>query len=398
MQQHSTEFVGAILLGGSAGTLGQVPVSQGAGVPPAWGAGGVGGSQTPWTANVDADGFSLLVDDNTGIMSSEAGNPDLLLFVSVPSGTQRLRLTNSIAANPVLLDTNAPIVAGTSQAGTGVAFTASAATAGNVTNGAAPGGGFLFQSGAAARLNTGTERGGDFEFRRGASIGSATIGGGAIFPTLPRYDDNPICFRLNAGTLLRQYGMGLTDGGGTLSIAAPTILSLCVGDSAATFTFGQILFNAQTFLQACPGTSNPFDVAADVGFGRGAAKVWKFTDGTSPGIVGGTWSAPGTSPAQIVADTNNYNPGGSSYFQRWNTDASRQITGLTFTAPQVAGQRHEIWNVGGQDIVLVHNSGSSLAANRFLNSSGISYTLTPNQGASLTYDATTGSWRVCLLQ
>lgn len=66
-------------------------------------ASGGGGSQTPWTANVDADGFSLLVDDATGIKSSETSNPSLLLFTSVASAVNYLTLTNSATGNPVLL-------------------------------------------------------------------------------------------------------------------------------------------------------------------------------------------------------------------------------------------------------------------------------------------------------
>lgn len=131
------------------------------------------------------------------------------------------------------------------------------------------------------------------------------------------------------------------------------------------------------------------------GLAQAAANVVGFTNAST---AGGTFAAVATSPSQITADQNNYNPGGSSYFQRWSTDASRQITGMTFTATQVAGQSHQIWNVGAQDIVLVHESASSTAANRFVNSSAANYTLTPGQGAQLIYDATSSRWRVCLLQ
>ena len=62
-------------------------------------ANGAGGGQTPWTANVDADGFSLLVDDGTGIFSSEAGNPELLKFTSAASAVNELTITNAATGN-----------------------------------------------------------------------------------------------------------------------------------------------------------------------------------------------------------------------------------------------------------------------------------------------------------
>lgn len=69
------------------------------------GAGG-GGSQTSWTANVDADGFNLLFDDATGIKSSEAGNPELVLFTSVASAVNEITITNAATGN-------APIISAT---------------------------------------------------------------------------------------------------------------------------------------------------------------------------------------------------------------------------------------------------------------------------------------------
>lgn len=357
--------------------------------------GGITGLTSDGT-NLTATGDTLrATSPRIATRISDVNGLGIIRFLPVASATQSLSITNSIAQNPVTLGTNAPGVIGTGQIGTNLNFFASDAVAGNVTAGAVQGGGFLFQSGAAARLTSGTARGGDWEFRRGASIGSSTIGGGCIFPTLPRYDDNPICFRLNGGTLLRQYGMGLTDGGATLSIAAPTTLSLCVGDSAQGFSAGQVIMNNRTVVGWVSGGSNPFDFSPDVGIGRAAAKVLDFNDATFAALNGGTWRAIPTSPAQITADQNNYAPGGSSYFQRWNTDASRQITGLSLS--QVTGQVHEIWNVGAQDIVIVHQSASSTAANRFLCASATNYTITPEQGVKIIYDGTTQRWRVSQL-
>ena len=89
-----------------------------------WGAAG-SGSQTPWTANVDANGFNLLVTDATGIKSNETGNPELLLFTSVASAVNELTIQNAVTGSPPQLtasgsDTNIDLyLAGK---GTGVTY------------------------------------------------------------------------------------------------------------------------------------------------------------------------------------------------------------------------------------------------------------------------------------
>jgi hypothetical protein len=133
--------------------------------------------------------------------------------------------------------------------------------------------------------------------------------------------------------------------------------------------------------------------STDILLNRGAAKVLRLSDGSSGGV---TFSAPATTPSQITADQNNYTPSGSSYFQRWSSDASRNVTGMTFTATQVDGQQHQIWNVGSQNIVLVNESASSTAANRFTTSTGADLTLAAAKCANVVYDGTTSRWRASL--
>jgi len=364
--------------------------------------GGITGFTTDGT-NVTATGDALrATSPRITTQASDANGLAIIRFLPVASATQSLSITNSIAQNPVTLGTNRPGVIATGQIGTNLNFFASDAVAGNVTAGAVQGGGFLFQSGSAARLGSDSARGGDWEFRRGASvpaIGSGgVIGGACIFPTLPRYDDNPICFRLNDGTLLRRFGMGLDNGGGVLSISGNSGVSICVGDSAIGLSAGRIMVNNRTTFGWVSGSSNPYDFSPDTGLLRAKAAVVEFNDGAfaAPGsALGGTWRAIPTTPAQITSDQNNYAPGGVSYFLRLSTDASRQITGLSMS--QVTGEVHEIWNVGAQDIVIVHQSASSTAANRFLNASAANYTITPEQGVKIIYDGTTQRWRVSQL-
>lgn len=131
--------------------------------------------------------------------------------------------------------------------------------------------------------------------------------------------------------------------------------------------------------------------ANDALFKRGAAKILSVEAASS---AGGTFRFIATSPSQITANQNDYNPGGSSKFQRWSSDAARNVTGMTFTAAQVDGQGHEIHNVGSNNIVLVHESASSTAANRFTNNTGADLTLGANAIADLIYDGTSSRWRV----
>lgn len=163
-----------------------------------------------------------------------------------------------------------------------------------------------------------------------------------------------------------------------------TGLATLNGGLYVTNTTGvQVLDNGGVFI---------LGASQDTQLSRGAANVWSFGSAST----GATFRAVPTTPAQITADQNNYNPGGSSYVQRWSTDASRNVTGMVFTTTQVSGQQHEIWNVGSFNIVLVHESASSTAANRFTTTTGANLTIAANGCAKCTYDATASRWRVYL--
>jgi hypothetical protein len=73
---------------------------------------------------------------------------------------------------------------------------------------------------------------------------------------------------------------------------------------------------------------------------------------------------------------------------RLTTTASHNITGL---ATGAAGRLLVISNVGANDVVLVAESGSSTAANRFAFDADL--TLGPNQSVVLQYDGTSSRWR-----
>lgn len=95
-------------------------------------------------------------------------------------------------------------------------------------------------------------------------------------------------------------------------------------------------------------------------------------------------------PAQITANTNDYDPGNYDVL-RLSSDAVRTITGFS---GGMKGRWLFLWNVGSFSITLSHQSGSSMATNRILSSTGASVTLAPNGKAELYYDFTTKRWRL----
>lgn len=96
-----------------------------------------------------------------------------------------------------------------------------------------------------------------------------------------------------------------------------------------------------------------------------------------------------SSPAQLTGNQNNYAIG-SARVVRLSSDASRTITGFRGGVPN---QELTLINVGAQNIVLAHQSGSSDAANRFLLEAGANLTLTPDDAVTLYYDQATARWR-----
>jgi hypothetical protein len=151
------------------------------------------------------------------------------------------------------------------------------------------------------------------------------------------------------------------------------------------------------------GSDNFFGLGATYGFKVSSNTTNSITDNadkTKVYINNVLLSRTGTNSntaAQITGNQNEYNPSGLSYLQRWSSDASRNVTGLTFSWVQVDGEQHLILNVGAQNIVLINESASSGAASRFTTSTGADLTLAPNKAALVTYDGITSRWRATLL-
>lgn len=96
-------------------------------------------------------------------------------------------------------------------------------------------------------------------------------------------------------------------------------------------------------------------------------------------------------PAQLAANTNNYNPAGLSLASRLrlSTDASRNLTGL---AGGVDGRVFVIVNVDVNPLVLKNADTNSTAANRF--DFGADVTLGAQQVAIIQYDGTDSRWKL----
>lgn len=225
--------------------------------------------------------------------------------------------------------------------------------------------------------------------------GAYPNGPGVVFPVNTRFDDTGLKF---AGFESSGIGIGLKAGGSVFEI---TSSKMAFAGNELELQGSAVLSFGTTGTGWSSGINTPDDdppgrnTAIEKGT-KGVLGFVAFDGNPTVNYVGGTWRARPNSPAQITGQVNNYNPGAPSYFQRWNTNASQQVTGLTFTTAQVSGQVHQIWNIGAQDIVLVHESASSLAANRFLSTTGTNLTLTPNQCANALYDADSARWRIHL--
>ena len=98
-----------------------------------------------------------------------------------------------------------------------------------------------------------------------------------------------------------------------------------------------------------------------------------------------------TSPSQITANQNDYNPGTGDIF-RLDANAARDITGVVAGSN---GQAILLVNVGSNAITLKHESASSSANNRITVPWAGDYVLSASGGAALlVYFTASNRWRV----
>lgn len=113
----------------------------------------------------------------------------------------------------------------------------------------------------------------------------------------------------------------------------------------------------------------------------------------SPTLSATDITSTAVSPASLSANTNDYAPAAGRFY-RLTASTPVNITGMVAAADGV--ERH-MWNIGSNTITLVHQSASSVAANRWLTTTGANLALAANKCAVAVYDATTAAWRVSLL-
>lgn len=229
-------------------------------------------------------------------------------------------------------------------------------------------------AGDAARLTSGNGDGGNVNLNPGNRVGSGTLGAVVIQDNGGSSLANA---RLRFASQSANNGWDYYFGWVYLSNSGSPVFGLVNGDiRIASSSFG---------LTSSVGAGN------DIIFERLAAGNLRFrgTSSTTPVTIG----SPALTPAQITSDQNNYAPG-TALFQRWSSDASRNVTGLSAGQD---GQMAFIWNSGSFDIVLAHESASSTAANRFTCSGAANITLSGGNVAFAQYDATASRWRVVKL-
>ena len=121
------------------------------------------------------------------------------------------------------------------------------------------------------------------------------------------------------------------------------------------------------------------------GSGANLLGIWRM-DGRPFGSVGTV-----AFPPELTGPAHDYILDFASVY-RMSSNASQTITGLS--VGQVSGLQFEIWNVGANPIVLVHQSALSTAANRMICVGAADITLSPNEIAIVRYDGVVSRFRV----
>jgi parallel beta helix pectate lyase-like protein len=230
--------------------------------------------------------------------------------------------------------------------------------------------------------------------------GEEVVHGWKWFSTTVRKSDSTIQIDLLNGLFQRVvFAVG---GKQTLTVkridprtnSAP-ILSVEVvneGDDTLSIAF-DASFIVRNFVTPTTGNATRCLFVFNPGQGNTWTQVGEWTTSEGFARAGGTFAAVPTSAKTITKSENDYNPGGSSLYQRWSANGVQEITGLTFYLPQVDGQTHYLINVGANDIVLKNQHPGSKPSNRFLITTGADLVLSPNQMALCVYDGSTVRWR-----
>ena len=260
--------------------------------------------------------------------------------------------------------------------------------------------------------STGMSFGGGPVTSSGTITMSGTLGAGNGGTGLASYTAGDLLYASGSATLARlagvatgnallSGGVGVAPAWGKIALATHVSGTLPVangGTGATSLTAHGLLLGQGT--SAVTATAALTDGQIVVGQ-TGADPLPKTVSGDATLAASGaltvtqastTFALPGTISATLAADQDNWSPTGLSGAVSIRIDggaASRNITGLQGGA---SGRIITFHNVGSpNNIVLVNNSSSSSAGNRFL--IGNDVTLLPDQSYSIVYDATSSAWR-----
>jgi hypothetical protein len=207
---------------------------------------------------------------------------------------------------------------------------------------------------------------------------------------------------LNAGGTYNSYGLYVTNTSATAGLDEPVSIINAYGIyTSATSSGGPGSTSWALWAQGNATVTGNFS-ATGTNLIAGDASSDSLTVGATT-----SFAAPATVQdfrgtvisATLGADQNNYAPGSLSTATHIRLDASTSgvdITGLTGGA---ADRRILITNVDSSDAIsLTHESGSSLAANRFTVPGAANFSIAAGYAVELVYDGSTSRWRVQLPQ
>ena len=351
--------------------------------------------------SVGTSGVGVIVVGNSTVPTSAPADQVQLFSADYAAGDARLRVYSEAGTQIWLGNGTVESLVPASGAGNSLTLKASAAASGN-----SAGGNLILQAGLkagsgadgkvlvkAVSASPGATYLLECQNSAGTAVFNVNNSGQVFFGETGGSDPSTFLMFGGSSTLtnmLRLKGSGQADLV-VQSVTTPGVGSVRVGSSDTT-TSGMVLSTRN-------GDCLALTSAGRALFGTGSTGGTGLPTDDSVGIIQcaglikgtGFYSAPVT-PAQITADQNNYAPTVGE-FQRWSSDASRNVTGLV--AGQ-SGERREVWNVGSNNIVLQHENASSTAANRFATSTAADLTLAAGKCAVMRYDGTSSRWRVYL--
>jgi hypothetical protein len=203
----------------------------------------------------------------------------------------------------------------------------------------------------------------------------------------------PRGFLGNTGTAVPSSAGALTLLGGNAIVSTAFASNISFSfDATATSNLTWNAGASSTWTWNASGSSDPKMV-----FTGGSIAMDGSGDGTAELVVSTTTVSaprrlafPAATPTTLSVNTDNYDPGDATFIRLSASPAAVNITGF---ANGTDGRQLQVFNVGGFNITLVHESTASLLANRITSPSAGNIVIPANNSQILVYDGTTARWR-----